>query len=45
MIQLRKKNPTQGQIADPKPRIQTRNAYDILSQLPEEEEIQDPHVG
>jgi hypothetical protein len=44
-IQTRKKNPTRKQTADPRPRIQTRNAYDILSQLPEEEEVQDPHAG
>jgi len=44
-IQTRKKNPTQRKTTDPRPRISTRNAYDILSQLPEEEEVQDPHAG
>jgi hypothetical protein len=43
MIQTRKKNPPRKQTANPRTRIQTREAYDILSQLPEDEEIQDPH--
>jgi hypothetical protein len=40
-----KKNTPRRQTTDPKPRILTRNAYDILSQLPKDEEIQDPHEG
>jgi hypothetical protein len=44
-IQSRKKNPPRKQAASPKPGISTKNAYDILSQLPEEAEIQDPHNG
>ena len=45
MIQARNKNPIRRQIADPKPKIQTKNSYDILSQFPEEDELQDPHAG
>lgn len=45
MIQTRKKNPPQKQEASPKPGISTKNTYDILSQLLEDEEIQDLHIG
>jgi hypothetical protein len=44
-IQSRKKNPPRKQAASPKPGIPTKNAYDILSQVPEEAKIQDPHNG
>jgi hypothetical protein len=44
-IQTRKKNPPRKQAAGPKPVIQTKNTFDILSQLPEEAKIQDPHKG
>jgi hypothetical protein len=40
-----KKNPPCKQAVGPKPGISTKNAYDILIQLPEEAEIQDPHNG
>ena len=39
----RKKNPPRKQILDPKPKISTKNSYEILNQLLEDEEIQDPH--
>ena len=42
-IIARKKNPPIKQIPDPMPKISTKNSYEILNQLLEEEEIQDPH--
>jgi hypothetical protein len=39
----RKKNPPRKKNPDPKPKISTKNSYEILNQLPEDEEIQDPH--
>jgi len=39
----RKKNPPRKQIPYPKPKISTKNSYEILNQLPKDEEIQDPH--
>jgi hypothetical protein len=39
----RKKNPPRKKNPDPGPKILTKNSYEILNQLPEDEEIQDPH--
>jgi hypothetical protein len=39
----RKKSPPRKQNPDPKPKISTKNSYEILNQLLEDEEIQDPH--
>jgi hypothetical protein len=41
----KEETPPRRQITDHKPKILTKNAYDILSQLSEDEEIQDPHEG
>jgi hypothetical protein len=43
-VTSRKKNPPKKQQSDPKPTILTKNSYEILNQLPEDEEIQDPHT-
>jgi len=42
-VTSRKKNPPRKQNPDPKRKIVTKNSYDILNQLPKDEEIQDPH--
>jgi hypothetical protein len=42
-VTAKKKNPPRKQIPDPRPKISTKNSYEILNQLPEDEEIQDPH--
>lgn len=42
-VTARKKNPPRKQNPDPKPKISTKNSYEILNQLPEDEEIQDLH--
>jgi hypothetical protein len=38
-----KRNPPRKQNQDNTPKITTKNSYDILNQLPGEEEVQDPH--
>jgi hypothetical protein len=43
MVTGRKKNPPRKQNPDTAPKITTKNSYDILKQLSEDEEIQDPH--
>ena len=45
VIQTRRRNPIRRPATDPKPTPQTKNSYDILSQLPEEEDLLDPHAG
>jgi hypothetical protein len=39
----RRKNPSRKQNQSTIPKIPTKNSYDVLNQLPEEEEIQNPH--
>jgi hypothetical protein len=39
----KKKNPPQKQTTSTAPKIPTKNSYDVLSNLPDDEEIQDPH--
>jgi hypothetical protein len=42
-VAAKKRNPPRRQIPDPRQKITTKNSYEILNQLPEDEEIQDPH--
>ena len=42
-VTSRRQNPPRKQIPDTSQKIATKNSYEILDQLPEEEEIQDPH--
>jgi hypothetical protein len=42
-VTRRKRNPPWKKNLDNAPKIITKNSYDILNQLSEEEEIQDPH--
>jgi hypothetical protein len=42
MVTAKKKNPPWKQAPDPSQKISTKNSYEILNQLPEDEEIQDP---
>jgi hypothetical protein len=42
-VASRRRNPPKKQAANVKQTIATKNAYEILEQLPEEEEIQNPH--
>jgi hypothetical protein len=42
-VQLRKRIPPRKPATGPKSAIPTKNTFDILSQLPEEADIQDPH--
>ena len=39
----KKKNPPRRQVPDPRKKITTKKSYEILNQLPEDEEIQDLH--
>jgi hypothetical protein len=42
-ITSKRRNPPRKKIPDSSQKIATKNSYEILDQLPEEEEIQDPH--
>jgi hypothetical protein len=42
-VTSKRRNPPKKQTTDPKQNIATKNSYEILEQLPEEEEVQDPH--
>jgi hypothetical protein len=42
-VTSKRKNPPKKPPPDPKPGITTRNSYEILKKLPDEEEVQDPH--
>ena len=43
MVAAKKRNSPTRQIPDPRQKITTKNSYQILNQLPKDEEIQDPH--
>jgi hypothetical protein len=42
-VTTKRRNTAKKHPADPKPSIATKNPYEILEQLPEEEEVQNPH--
>jgi hypothetical protein len=43
MVTAKKKHPPRKQVPDLRQNIKTKNSYEILNQLPEDEEIQDLH--